>query len=104
LALEMVASVYRLADEVQRRDKEVANQMRRAAVSVVLNMAEGMYSQGGRKGARYFDSMGSARETTACLEVCVATRLLSQSKVDADLMRLDVITAGLYRLCHKRNA
>jgi len=104
LALEMVASVYRLAEVVQRRDKDVANQMRRAAVSVVLNMAEGMYSQGGRKVARYFDSMGSARETTACLEVCVATRLLSQAQVAADLVRLDVIIAGLYRLCHKRNA
>jgi four helix bundle protein len=76
----------------------------RLAVSVVLNMAEGMYNQGGRKVARYFDSMGSAGETTACLHVCVATRLLSQAKVDVDLRRLDVITAGLYRLCHKRSA
>jgi four helix bundle protein len=40
LALEVVASVYRLAAEVQVRDKDLANQMRRAVVSVVLNMAE----------------------------------------------------------------
>jgi hypothetical protein len=63
-----------------------------------------MYSQGGRKGARYFDSMGSARETVACLHVCVATRQLAQARVDADLARLDRIIAGLYRLCHKRSA
>jgi len=104
LALEVVASVYRLAAEVQARDKDLANQMRRAVTSVVLNMAEGMYSQGGRKISRYFDSMGSARETTGCLHVCVAARLLSQAKVDADLARLDRIIAGLYRLCHKRIA
>jgi hypothetical protein len=63
-----------------------------------------MYSQGGRKVARYFDSMGSARETVACLQVCVATRSLAQANVDADLMRLDRIIGGLYRLCHKRKA
>jgi four helix bundle protein len=104
LALEMVASVYRLAELVQRRDRDLASQMRRAAASVVLNMAEGMYSQGGRKGARYFDSMGSGRETVACLHVCVATRQLAQARVDADLERLDRIIGGLYRLCHKRSA
>ena len=103
LALEMVASVYRLADVVGRRDRDLARQMRRAAASVVLNMAEGMYSQGGRKVSRYFDSMGSARETVACLHVCVATRQLAQMKVDADLARLDRIIGGLYRLCHKRS-
>ena len=72
LALEVVASVYRLAEEVQPRDKDIASQMRRACASMVLNCAEGMYSQGGRKVSRYFDSMGSSRETMACLQVCVA--------------------------------
>jgi four helix bundle protein len=79
LALEMVASVYRLADEVKRRDPDLARQMRRASASVVQNLGEGMYSQGGRKVSRYFDSMGSARETTACLHICVATQQLTQA-------------------------
>ena len=104
LALEMVASVYRLADEVKRRDRDLASQMRRASASVVLNMAEGMYSQGGRKVSRYFDSMGSARETVGCLHICVATRQLTQAQVAADLVRLDRIIGGLYRLCHKSRA
>jgi len=104
LALEMVASVYRLAGEVQRRDRDLARQMRRASASVVQNLAEGMYSQGGRKVSRYFDSMGSARETVASLHNCVATRQLKQTKVAADLDRLDRIIGGLYRLCHKRTA
>jgi four helix bundle protein len=104
LALEMVGSVYRLGAEVQKRDPDLARQMRRASASVVLNVAEGMYSQGGRKVSRYFDAMGSARETVACLHICVATRMLVQIKVDADLERLDRIIAGLYRLCHKRSA
>jgi hypothetical protein len=66
-------------------------------------MGEGMYSQGGRKVSRYFDSMGSARETMASLHICVATRQLTQAEVDPDLERLDRIIGGLYRLCHKRN-
>jgi four helix bundle protein len=104
VALEIVASVYRLAAEIQPKDKDLATQMRRACASMVLNLAEGMYSQGGRKASRYFDSMGSARETTACLHICVAARLLSDAKVAPDLERLDRVIAGLYRLCHKRIA
>jgi four helix bundle protein len=87
----MVASVYRLADEVQRRDRDLARQLRRASASVVQNLAGGMYSQGGRKVSRYFDSMGSARETVASLHICVATRQLPQAKVEVDLERLDRI-------------
>jgi len=70
LALEMVASVYRLAEEVQRRDREVANQMRRAAVSVVLNMAEGMYSQGGTQGREVLRLHGiGERRPLVCMSV-----------------------------------
>ncbi|MBC7795043.1 MAG: four helix bundle protein [Clostridia bacterium] len=37
-------------------------------MSVALNIAEGMYSRGNNRGARYHSALGSARETLACLE------------------------------------
>jgi four helix bundle protein len=101
-ALVIVRDVYRLARRVQRWDPDLARQMRRASSSVVLNLQEGMYSQGGHKVARYHNAMGSARETMACLHVCIAVEFVDKKEVEADLDRIDHVVAGLYRLCHRR--
>ncbi|GAC1354549.1 MAG: hypothetical protein NVSMB47_07900 [Polyangiales bacterium] len=39
---------------------------------MALNLAEGMYSQGGLRRARSHNALGSMRESTACLEVARA--------------------------------
>jgi len=102
LSLGIVASVCALANRVQQHDKDLAQQMRRACTSVPLNMQEGLYSRGGSRVARFHDAMGSAKETMACLHVCVAAKYLAQLQVDTDLARIDQVVAGLYRLCHRR--
>ena len=104
IALMIVRSVFRLARRVQEKDKDLARQMTRACSSVPLNLQEGMYSRAGNRIARFHDAMGSARETMACLHVCVAAGYLLQSEIEADLDRIDHVVAGLYRLCHKRRA
>jgi four helix bundle protein len=104
IALMIVRSVFRLARRVAEKDRDLARQMTRARSSVPLNMQEGIGSRGGNRIARFHDAMGSARETMACLHVCVAAGYLQESQVAADLDRLDHVVAGLYRLCHKRRA
>jgi four helix bundle protein len=100
--LIVVANVYRLARHVERHDKDLARQMRRASSSGALNMAEGMHGRAGNRIARFHDSMGSARETRACLHVCVAAGFVAQSAIEADLDRIDYVVASLYRICHSR--
>jgi len=104
VSLEVVASVCSLANRVQQFDRDLARQMRRACSSVTLNMAEGMYSRGGNRLARFHDAMGSAKETMACLHVCMAAKYLARSQVDADLARIDHVVGGLYKLCYQRRA
>ena len=104
LWLIVVRNVYRLARKVQQFDKDLAQQMRRAAASGLLNMGEGMYSKGGNRIARYHDSMGSARETMSCLHVCEAAEFVTRAEIEADLERIDRVIAGLYRLCHPRRS
>jgi four helix bundle protein len=46
--------------------------LRRASSSVAVNLAEGVYSRGELRTARYHSALGSMREVHACLEVAEA--------------------------------
>jgi four helix bundle protein len=84
-------------DHIERRDRDLGNQLRRAASSVALNIAEGSGSHGGTRLARYRTALGSARETVACLDV--ATALGYVEGVDGLLAsRLDEVQAMLVAL------
>ena len=54
---------------IREQDKSLADQMRRAAQSVVLNIAEGRGSDAGNAKARFSTACGSAKEVRAGLNV-----------------------------------
>src|SRR5580704_6012261 len=70
--LETVRAMRGMIAAIEKRDSDLARQLRRAASSVVLNVAEGSGSFGGMRTARYRTALGSARETLACLRVAEA--------------------------------
>ena len=59
-------------EEIEKRDGDLARQLRRCASSAVLNLAEGSGSCGGVRRVRYRTALGSARETRACVETALA--------------------------------
>ena len=67
--IEVLREVKPVIDAIEKRDRHLADQMRRAMQSVVLNTAEGMGSHGGNRRQRYHSALGSAREAWACIEV-----------------------------------
>jgi four helix bundle protein len=71
-AVQLVADVRPSLEAIRKRDRNLHNQMLRASESMVLNLGEGAYSQGGNKRVRYFNSLGSTREVLSCLEVAAA--------------------------------
>jgi four helix bundle protein len=98
IALELVASVVKLSRRIQEHDPDLARQLKRAVVSVPLNMQEGLYSRGGNRVARFHDAMGSAKETMAGLDVSVAAEYLPPEAVVDDLERIDHIVATLWNM------
>jgi four helix bundle protein len=74
--------------------------MRRAATSIALNVAEGMYSRGKNKGVRFHTALGSAREAMAYLEVAAALGYVAEP--DEDTMQvLNRIVGTLVRLADR---
>ena len=101
VVLEMVGEAAGIAEQIERRDADLARQMRRAAASVALNTAEGMANLGGHKRQRYQTALGSAREVMACVDVAKAMRYVGD--VDAAMLdRMDHVIATLTRLVYRR--
>ena len=95
--LEVMRGLRPVMCEIERKDPDLARQMRRAASSVALNLSEGMYSRGRNRGARYQNAMGSMRETLSCIEVGIALGYIDG--VDGALLdQIDRIQATLFKL------
>lgn len=82
---------------------DLSDQLKRASLSVPLNIAEASGRTGSRDNAKHFAiARGSALECGAIFDACHAMRLLDKT-VYADGKRLLVaIVSMLSKLCHKR--
>ena len=100
LALELIAELRPLIPSISRQDKNLANQLQRCATSVVLNIAEGEYSDPGTKRARFHSAAGSASETRAALQVASCWRYVSEDEAKTSLALLDRVLGMLWSLTH----
>jgi len=72
VVLELVRRLAPVIRVLRSRSSALADQMERALISVPLNVAEGAYSRGKNRQARFQSAAASARETLACLETAQA--------------------------------
>lgn len=68
-ARKLVRELRPVVEGVRIHDAKLADQLRRAAQSVVLNIAEGRGNQGGNAKLRFATACGSAKEVRAALHV-----------------------------------
>jgi four helix bundle protein len=95
--LELVRTLAPLVRQLERYDPDLARQCRRALCSGPLNVAEGSYSRGKNRAARYHNALGSVREVLACFEVAAAFGYVPE--IDAVLrQRFDQVIGTLVRL------
>ena len=72
VSLEVIRSLRDVVPAVEQFDRDLGDQMRRAATSVTLNLGEGQRSSKGNQRKHYQIAHGSANEVKACLDVTEA--------------------------------
>jgi len=100
-AIEMNRRLAAMAPLIERNDRDLLRQMKRAASSVALNLAEGLGNQGGNRELRFQTALGSAREVQACMDVAAAWGYLRAA--DGDVRgNVDRVVAMLCNLVKAR--
>ena len=99
VAIEMVRDVNALCGVIAKHDPDLAKQLRRSSMSVVLNIGEGSGSTGGTRRARYESARGSARETLCGLEAAAAVGYVPALS-GAQRNRFDWILGVLHKVTH----
>jgi four helix bundle protein len=102
VAVDLVHELRPMLELVRQHDSNLADQMKRAATSVVLNLSEGQRRVGGNKRRAYEIAHGEAREVLGCLDCAAAWGYV----VDASATRekLDRLLALCWGLTHPRKA
>lgn len=100
-ARHVVRELAPLVAQIRRCDRPLADQLRRAAQSVVLNIAEARGSDAGNARARFATACGSAKETRAALHVAADWGYVADPEVASLETALDRICAITWTLAHK---
>ena len=98
LSIQLVEALVPLMPRLKQRDKALEDQLRRAASSIGLNVAEAEFSDPGNRRARLFTAAGSAGETRAALQLAVAWRLVSVREAEPAMVLLRRILAILWKM------
>ena len=100
VAIEMVRQLREPLVVISAHDGDLAAQLRRAAASVALNLAEARRRVGRDRLHQFRVAAGSADEVTACLRVAEAFGYVELSSVAAALGSADRVRAMTWSLTH----
>ncbi|MCB9625241.1 MAG: four helix bundle protein [Sandaracinus sp.] len=102
LSYDLIAALPGVLKAVARHDRPLADQLRRAAQSVVLNLAESGGHDGGNRRLRYQSAFGSAQETKAALHVARCLGYVDAADAERAFRFADRVAGACWRMLHKR--
>ena len=99
-AIAFLTLAFRVLAGLRRGDGEIRDQLKRAAMSIVLNIAEGAGKPAVADRARYYAAArGSAMECGALLDVCFAAGRASGQQVAEGKALLVRVVSMLTKMC-----
>ena len=102
VAVELVRELKPIVESLKEHDSNLADQMKRAATSVVLNLSEGQRRVAGNKRRAYEIAHGEAKEVLGCLDCADAWGYVANASVARD--KLDHLLRLCWGLTHPRSA
>ena len=103
LAIEFVARANDVIEHLPRGRGYLSDQLQRAALSIVLNIAEGAGKFSlADKSSFYTRARGSATECAAVLDVCRRLNLIAPASTEENKVILDRIAKMLTKLIKSR--
>jgi len=97
-SVDLLRTLAPLLATLAATDASLADQLRRAAQSVTLNIAEANRRTLRDRRNRFRIALGSAAEVAACLDVALALGYVDDAAVAAALELVDRVRAMTYRL------
>ena len=102
VAVEVTRKLRPIVEQLRQHDRNLADQLKRAASSTIANLAEGQRREAGNKRRAYEIAHGEAREMLGHLDCALAWGyVIDDSGVRRDLDRLLALCWGL---THPRRA
>ena len=103
--LEQVVALISLArplvDAIQRKDRDLASQVRRALSSVGLNVAEAFGNASGNARLRFESARGSLYEAQAGIRIAISWGYFTPQQATPTLVALDVLGGRIYGLSRR---
>lgn len=98
ISKELLVSLRPIVPAIQAHDRDLADQLRRAAQSVLLNLGEGQKFANGNRLRHFEIAQGSANEVKAALDAAEAWGWVEARGTERAL--LDRLLAVLWKLTH----
>jgi len=100
-ALEIATLARPVVEIIQRKDRDLASQVRRAVSSIALNAAEAQGNAGGNTRVRLESALGSLYEAQAGIRLAVAWGHVSQATANEALASLHRLGGRVYGLVRR---
>jgi four helix bundle protein len=98
----LVAALARpLLECIQRKDKDLASQVRRAISSIALNAAEAHGNSGGNTRVRFESALGSLYEAKAGIQLAIAWGYISEAAAAEAVESMNCLGGRLFGLCRR---
>jgi len=100
-ALRVIHQARPIVDLVERRDRDLANQIRRAMSSVGLNLAEAFGTAGGNARLRFQTARGSLYEAQTGMRIAVAWGFIAEEEVTPVEEALNNLAGRIFGLARR---